>query len=360
MCRRPGLVSRGYCIAFCGNYRRKCMGYCRQPGTIGRHPQRTTTDHGSTHPIYISISASRGGWFPLTPERKYRAIIACSGDPVDLPASAIAARRLGVPLLAYMFDDYGTQYKIVPPYQQFAARCDRFVARRADRIIVPNEMLAAEYGARHRVEPVIIRNPHAGVYGNGTDWPLGANETRIVYTGSVYHVHDDAFARLLEVIENSEQSFALDLYSSVDTARNAIFQRSGRVRHHGHISDAEAIRVQAEAEILFLPLAFNSPTPEVVRTALPGKFAEYLASGRPILVHAPADSFVAWYCRRHHCAAVVDEPDTRALADTLRRLVSDGKYRRAIIRAALYRAREDFDPAVARRDLLAVLRSVSS
>lgn len=293
-------------------------------------------------------------------EREYRAIIACSGDPIDLPASAIAVRRLGIPLLAYMFDDYGTQYKIVPPYQQFAARCDRFVARRADRIIVPNEMLAAEYAARHRVEPVIIRNPHSGVYGNGTDWPLGANETRLVYTGSVYHVHDDAFARLLQVIENSGQSLALDLYSSVDTASNAIFQRSGRVRHHGHISDAEAIRVQAEAEILFLPLAFDSPTPEVVRTALPGKFAEYLASGRPILVHAPADSFVAWYCRRHHCAAVVDEPDARALADTLRRLVSDGEFRRAIIREALYRARKDFDPAVARQDLLAVLRSVSS
>src|SRR5438270_11364028 len=172
--------------------------------------------------------------------RDYRLIIACSGDPIDLPASAIAARRLGVPLIAYMFDDYGTQYKILPPYQQFAARYDRFVARRADRIIVTNEMLAAEYAVRHCVEPVIIRNPHAGIYGDGVDRPLGAGEAHIVYTGSVYHVHDDAFARLLEVIEDSKQSLALDLYSSIDTARYGIFQRSGRVRHHGHLADAEA------------------------------------------------------------------------------------------------------------------------
>ena len=290
--------------------------------------------------------------------RDYRAIVACSGDPIDLPASAIAARRLGIPLIAYMFDDYGTQYKILPPYQQFAARYDRFVARRAERIIVPNEMLAAEYAARHRVEPAIIRNPHAGIYGDGNDQPLGTDEVRIVYTGSVYHVHDDAFARLLEVIEDSEQSLVLDLYSSVDTTRYAVFQRSGRVRHHGHLADAEALRVQAEAEILFLRLAFDCPAPDVVRSALPGKFPEYLASGRPILVHAPADSFVAWYCRRHHCAAVVDEPDTRALADTLGRLLSDGKFRRAIVRAALCRARKDFDPAVSGQNLLTVLRSL--
>ncbi|TMJ66101.1 MAG: glycosyltransferase family 4 protein [Alphaproteobacteria bacterium] len=257
--------------------------------------------------------------------RDYRAIVACSGDPIDLPASAIAARRLGIPLIAYMFDDYGTQYKILPPYQQFAARYD---------------------------------NPHAGIYGDGNDRPLGTDEVRIVYTGSVYHVHDDAFARLLEVIEDSEQSLVLDLYSSVDTTRYAVFQRSGRVRHHGHLADAEALRVQAEAEILFLPLAFDCPAPDVVRSALPGKFPEYLASGRPILVHAPADSFVAWYCRRHHCAAVVDEPDTRALADTLGRLLSDGKFRRAIVRAALCRARKDFDPAVSGQNLLTVLRSL--
>ena len=118
--------------------------------------------------------------------------------------------------------------------------------------------------------------------------------------------------------------------------------------------------MQAEADILFLPLAFDCPAPDVVRSALPGKFPEYLASGRPILVHAPADSFVAWYCRQHHCAAVVDEPDTRALADGLHRLISDGNFRRAIIRAALCRARKDFDPEVSARNLLTVLRNVSS
>jgi glycosyltransferase involved in cell wall biosynthesis len=127
------------------------------------------------------------------------------------------------------------------------------------------------------------------------------------------------------------------------------------VRHYGHVADAEAQRLQTEADILFLPLAFDSPAPEVVRTALPGKFAEYLASGRPMLVHAPPDSFVAWYCRCHQCAVVVDKTDPRGLAGGLERLATDPQFRCAIVAAALDRARKDFDPAIAQRNFLAVV-----
>jgi glycosyltransferase involved in cell wall biosynthesis len=292
-------------------------------------------------------------------ERNYRAIVACSGDPIDLPASAIAARRLGVRFFAYMFDDYGTQYRMLPAHQHFSSLCDRLVARWADRIIVSNEMLAMEYASRHRVQPVIIHNPHAGVYGAGEDRPLRAEEIRIVYTGSVYHVHIDAFIRLIQVVDRNDRQFLLDLYGSVDTNLKPMFQRSSRVRHHGHVADAEAQRLQAEADILFLPLAFDCPAPEVVRTALPGKFAEYLASGRPMLVHAPSDSFVAWYCRYHNCAVVVDKADPRELAGGLERLATDAEFRRAIVAAALDRARKDFDPAITQRNFLAVLTCCS-
>jgi glycosyltransferase involved in cell wall biosynthesis len=288
-------------------------------------------------------------------ERNYRAIVACSGDPIDLPASAIAAHRLGVRFLAYMFDDYGTQYRMLPAHQHFSSVCDYLVARRAERIIVSNEMLAMEYASRHHVQPAIIHNPHTGVYGAGEDRPLPAEGIRIVYTGSVYHVHHDAFVRLIQVVERSDRQFLLDLYGSVDTNLKPMFQGSRCVRYYGHVADAEAQRLQTEADLLFLPLAFNCPAPEVVRTALPGKFAEYLASGRPMLVHAPPDSFVAWYCRRHQCAVVVDKADPRELAGGLERLATDAEFRCAIVARALDRARKDFDPAIAQRNFFAVV-----
>lgn len=287
--------------------------------------------------------------------QSYETIIACSGDPVDLPASALAARRLGRRFVAYMFDDYGTQYKMIPPYQRFAAWCDGLVARAADPVIVTNEMLRQDYACRHGIAPTLILNPHAGIYGSGVDGPPGDGDLRVVYTGSVYHVHDDAFVRLVDALPRAKRSFSLHLYSSVPTEQHPAFRASLLVHHHGHVAEDEAQRIQARADILFLPLAFASPAPDVVRTALPGKFPEYLASGRPLLVHAPADSFVSRYCREHRCALVVDQPDVSALVAALDRLSADGDLRRALIRAALQRAREDFDPAIAEREFLRVL-----
>jgi glycosyltransferase involved in cell wall biosynthesis len=294
----------------------------------------------------------------IVASQSYETIVACSGDPVDLPASAIAAQRLRRRFIAYMFDDYGTQYKLIPPYQRFASWCDRLVARAADRIIVSNEKLKEEYLCRHAVEPTVIHNPHSGVYGNGLDSSFASEDVRIIYTGSVYHVHDDAFTRLVQALAQCRRSISLHLYSSVPTIQHPAFRGSSRVHHHGHVTDDEALITQTQADILYLPLAFSSPAPDVVRTALPGKFPEYLASGRPTLVHAPADSFVSCYCREHRCALVVDQPDIGALVTALERLSSDTGLRKELIHAALQRAREDFDPTLAERNFLRVVEAV--
>jgi hypothetical protein len=73
--------------------------------------------------------------------------------------------------------------------------------------------------------------------------------------------------------------------------------------------------------MLFLPLAFRSEIQEVIRTSAPGKMGEYLAVGRPVLVHAPEESFVSWYFRSNRCGLVVSVDDSRLLAMELGRLL---------------------------------------
>ena len=107
-------------------------------------------------------------------------------------------------------------------------------------------------------------------------------------------------------------------------------------------------RVHGEADVLFLPLAFRSPYPDIVRTAAPGKMGEYLAARRPILVHAPADSFVSWYFRGHECGVVVDESDPVRLAEGIERILGDAGLRGKLAVNAWERARADFSVSAAR------------
>ena len=113
--------------------------------------------------------------------------------------------------------------------------------------------------------------------------------------------------------------------------------------------------MQGQADILLMPFDFNSPAREVIRTAAPGKLGDYLASGTPILAVVPGDTFVAWYLRHHDCGMVVDRADVDAVADAIRRLLSDAELRGRLVANAAARASEDFDPGHAQRTLLRAL-----
>jgi glycosyltransferase involved in cell wall biosynthesis len=113
--------------------------------------------------------------------------------------------------------------------------------------------------------------------------------------------------------------------------------------------------IQQEADLLFLPLAFNSPYPEIVRTAAPGKMGEYLAARRPILVQAPSDSFIAWYFRHHECGLVVDEDDPARLAQALTLILTDAGLRERLSERAWERAKVDFDLNKARAQFAALI-----
>ena len=84
-----------------------------------------------------------------------------------------------------------------------------------------------------------------------------------------------------------------------------------------------------------------------------------MASGRPLLVHAPAGSHAAEYARSEDFAEVVDRPDERLLGEALRRVIHDRE--RATERAARGRrlALERHDVAVVARQFEALLREVS-
>jgi hypothetical protein len=68
-------------------------------------------------------------------------------------------------------------------------------------------------------------------------------------------------------------------------------------------------------------LAFRSTIQEVLRSSAPAKMGEYLASGRPLLVHAPASTFIASHISAHNAGTVVDTPDPMLLASALNLMI---------------------------------------
>jgi glycosyltransferase involved in cell wall biosynthesis len=290
----------------------------------------------------------------ITRER-CNALVACSGDLIDLPASFYAARWADVPFYAYMFDDYATNS--VPCFQRrFAQEMTARLVRQAAGVVVPNEFLARVYQQRYGIEPRIISNP--AELDADTPLPLAptGRPVRIVYTGAVYEAHYDAVYRLIAALRTMRES-GPELHIYTSTSRKNLEQHhlGSPAVIHDAVPAVDATRLQREADILFLPLAFDSPIPETINTSAPGKMGELLASGRPVLVHAPRDAFVSWYFRKHDCGAVVDTKDAVLLQQAIKRLTFDLNYRQQLVLHAKERALADFSLPVAQGRFLEML-----
>jgi len=117
---------------------------------------------------------------------------------------------------------------------------------------------------------------------------------------------------------------------------------SSKVIYHSHISNHQIPDKLKKADILFLPLAFDSQIHKVIKTSAPGKTGEYLSAGKPILVHAPKDTFISWYFNKNNCGVVVVKKDPLALMEGIEQIATDKKLCQKISQNARSAAIRDF------------------
>ena len=277
---------------------------------------------------------------------KCDAVVACTSDFFDLPAACLACRLTGVKFYPYLFDYYSHMAAGFKGSES-AHHIESVVMKKATGVIVTNEFLRDELRRRYGVEATVIHNPcdlskydAAPNYDGLLD---EKSEIKIIYTGSIYEAHYDAFWNLLAAIESTRNwDVRLHIYSN--QARTKLEKNGirGPVVIHEPVPASSIPDIQSHADVLFLPLSFTAPYPEIIRTSAPGKLGEYLSSRRPILVHVPPDSFLAWYFREYECGLVVTENDPAKLAQALETLLLDADLRRRLVANAWERAHSDF------------------
>lgn len=279
-------------------------------------------------------------------------VIGCTGDLFDPPAAFLAGKELGIPFIFYTFDFYSRQW-IHPVLREFSEKKEREMIKGPSQVIVPNECMRQEYFQKYGIRAMVIHNPFdLAEYEQNAKISRAetSKDLKIVYTGAIYEAHFTAFHNLIKAIEKTGiTNLKLHVYTPQSISylkKNTI---TGPVEIHKHLPNSQMPGVQRDADILFLPLAFNSPYPEIIRTSAPGKIGEYLAAKKPILVHAPPDSFISWYFRKYNCGLVVDETDPEKLSQEIIRLLSDTEMQKLFSENAYSRAKDDFDLPVAQK-----------
>src|SRR5208283_1133625 len=197
-------------------------------------------------------------------------IMGCTGDIFDLIAALLVSRELNIPFINYTFD-YSFRQGSDPVLRTFTEKFETDLVHEASHVIVPNECMKQEYLTRYNIHTTVIHNPFdLNEYEqNAADYPPNrSSDPVIVYTGAIYEAHYDAFQNLLTAIKKTGiPTLRLHLYTPQPFFRLRENGITGPVVIHGLVPNFQVPGIQRNGDILFLPLAFNSPFPEIIKTS---------------------------------------------------------------------------------------------
>jgi glycosyltransferase involved in cell wall biosynthesis len=206
--------------------------------------------------------------------------------------------------------------------------------RSAERISVMSEALAEHYQNRYSREVKVLHNAVPLNSSRPSERvPFHSEPYKIVYTGTIVWAQAQAIRNLVHAVHAlSCPKVVLHLYTPHDRRfleSQGILEGDRVVFARGLPHEMPAI--QASADILFVGLSFNTRYPLLINTSSPGKNYEYLISGRPILIHAPRESYIARYAREHQFAHVVGENSIAGLKSGIEQLIRDRNYANGLV-----------------------------
>ncbi len=252
-------------------------------------------------------------------------ILGVSDNGAALIAAHLISRRTGVPYALYLYDLYRGNH--LAPFDRLLARLTEDILLRGARpVIVTNEATESYYRAKYaQLELAVVHNSVLGEdYASHRAPYRPTPPYTIVFTGHVYWAQRQSVMNMVRAMDELQDlPVHLDLYTPRPDRK---LEAAMRATHRVRVLSAPATSmpaVHSRATLLFLPLAWNTPSPQIIATASPGKLTDYLAAGRPLLIHAPTYAFVTQYARRHDLGVVVDVDDHRALAHAVRRYLQD-------------------------------------
>ncbi|MFA5197625.1 MAG: glycosyltransferase [Patescibacteria group bacterium] len=270
-------------------------------------------------------------------KEKIGKIIVCPSSGTFLLMASVVSVIWGIPLYLYMLDLF-EENKISFLRRFFSGPIEHMAMKIARGIFVMSETMKEHYFQKYNLKTTLLRHPFDKKnvsLETKKDMVHKRRTYKIIYTGMIYEAQLDAIINLSQAVRQIPQ-----VEFHVYTPRGEKFLNEkgviggNNIFYHGFLNSKNMPTIQKDADILFLPMAFKNHYPEIIKTASPVKLAEYLSSGRPILVHAPAYAYISWYARKYGWGIVVDRPVVPELREAILKLISDVNLQRVLIEKA--------------------------
>ncbi len=323
-----------------------CPG-CKQ---YKRAPELPRIHYVFTPPDFRGRRTIRNSMFPLVVRRidriaraeKFSRVVGVFPDEFWLWSGYHVARKRGIPFYPFLHNTYlenRTGWK-----KSLARILQKKVFADSKVVFVANEGMREFYQRNYpSLNVVTLDHINEELIPEFLDPPVPGEILKIAYLGSFNKSNADAFIRFVKTIQTrSDIQFTT---FSKDSADYFIKRGlSGANFAHTRVPYHLAVATLRGFDVMYLPHGFTGRLSDVeYNTIFPTRTIPYLLTGRPILAHSPATSFVNRWLRQHDCALIVDRADPDSLLAALSRLRNDAELRSRLARNGLLAARQ-FSP----------------
>ena len=259
-----------------------------------------------------------------------------------LLSSWLASRFLKLPLYVYMHSLW--EETVDSALDAFMARLfEKRIFTDARAVYAPTEDAIEHYRKKHGITVRLL--PHAVDLEDGapsetppSEIPRGGSPT-VVFTGGIYNMNYDAIMAMVKALETlppipGRGELKLILCTTTPPRALEVMGIRGKNVDARLVDTQTAMRLQKHADLLYLPLAFETPWMDEIRTVFPTKAVEYFVSGKPILLHGPSNCFTVRDARKYGWAYVVDSQDSKALQEAIQRLLTEQPLREKLVENA--------------------------
>lgn len=153
--------------------------------------------------------------------------------------------------------------------------------------------------------------------------------SNILYTGAMNMFRFDAVLAFAEGLRMYREASGRDVTLTLlgptpDREYASALARYSFICTEPWVDNQSCQRRMAKADVLYLPLSFESKLDRIANLAMPTKFSEYLTSGRPTIFHVPRESEVYALAAGAGLPLTLDTVDPLAIQAFLSSLGSEG------------------------------------
>lgn len=312
----------------------------------------------------ITLSPRLKEWFSeYQPEVLYMQVSTREG----IAFADLLVDYLKIPSAIHMMDDWPSTISENGLFKNFwKDRIDREFRQLLDKIdlhLSISDAMSEEYLKRYQKKFTAFHNPvEISGYTMKSKRGIRKNAFQVLYVGRIGTANKDSivfFATIMSQLSSEKHRIEMDIYTKdIDLPSLKMLSNYKNVTIHPPVPHDLIPELLMEYDLLLLPLNFTESGLRFAKFSIPTKASEYMLSGTPILVFAPAETAISSFFAQNNCGYCVTDQIRAEIEKALKLLINNKEYGERISRNALNLARAKFDAGVVRARFQSILSDI--